>query len=81
MEKLSQTDMEIKELSKKFSDMQNDYKKLEKDHGNTIQELERERNLKTKTEIENNYIKSLRYTVRFLYLKKKSNLFDSNFQN
>jgi hypothetical protein len=67
MERLNSADIELKELSKKLSDMQSDYKKLEKDYGNTVQELEREKNLKTKTEIENNYIKSLRYTVKYFF--------------
>ena len=39
------------------------FKKILKDYGTAMQTLENEVNLKTKNEIDTNYLKSLRYSV------------------
>lgn len=52
-----------KELNDKFESVRTENRRLEKENGRFMQILEREQNLKAKNEIDQSYLKSLRYTV------------------
>ena len=63
--KLTNYESQIGEWSQRFQVLRVQNEKLKLDYGKVIQSYENDLNLKTKNEIDSNYLKSLRYSVSF----------------
>ena len=67
---MSSSESAAKELNDKFEAVRAENQRLEKENGRLMQLLEREQNLKAKYEIDQSYLKSLRYTVKIIIWPK-----------
>lgn len=61
--KLDANNIEIQDLRQKFEELKLDHKKVEKEYGEVVQTFDKEENIKTKYEIDYQYMNALKYTV------------------
>lgn len=67
--KLDDNCKDIKDLRTKFDDLKQEHKKIEKECAEAVQTLEKEQNIKTKYEIDYQYMNSLKHTTDIMRKK------------